>query len=511
MFLRSFIAWGRNSKMRAAGFLILLLIASTGLHAQSAEPPALAADQIEVLAEAGAQEPQLLNAASPEAIEDEVAQALLPPDAYDPPVDAWTRLRAGFAMPDIDGPLVRRWEKWYASHPDYVARMLERSRRYLYHIIHEVERRGMPMEVAILPMIESAYNPMALSRARALGIWQFIPATGKKYGLEQNWWFDERRSVVDATAGALDYLETLHTMFGDWQLALAAYNCGEGGLSRSIARNKAKKKPASYSALTLPRETREYLPKLQAVKNILRQPEAFGLSLQHIPDTPYFKVVATPQAIDVKLAAELAEMPLEDFVSLNPGYNRPVIGGAEVHSLLLPVEKAESFSAKLALIETPLVSWRAYHLKPGERLEQVASRYGLDPEALRAANGIRGTRPLPSGVSLLVPASAQGDNGDTALHHAVFVPPPVEMGSGFHRVRRGETLATIAATYGATITELKHWNRLAANALKPGQRLRIGDYGAKPQPRATKGKVQKTVKVAPKGKAKPEAKGKKRV
>lgn len=500
--------------MRAAALLLLLLIAASGARAQAGDPGEPAADQAldyaEAAGEASGEEPQLLNGDGAAAPGEQESSPPLPPDAYDPPAEVWMRLRAGFAMNDLDGPLVRRWEKWYATRPEYVARMVERSRRYLYHIVHEVERRGMPMEVAILPMIESAYNPMALSRARALGIWQFIPATGKKYGLEQNWWFDERRSIIDATAGALDYLETLHVMFGDWQLALAAYNCGEGGLSRAIARNKAKKKGTAYANLVLPRETREYLPKLQAVKNILMRPEAFGLSLMAIPDLPYFKAVTTPQAIDLKLAAELAEMPVDEFVSLNPGYNRPVIGGAAEHTLLLPVEKAEIFTAKLALMEEPLVSWRAYHLKKGERLEDVAERYGLAAEALRAANGIRGTRPLPAGVSLLVPASQQAPPGDTAIHHAVFVPPPVEMGSGFHRVRRGETLASIAAVYGTTLAELQRWNRLGAAALKPGQRLRIGDYGAKPQVVAAKGKVQKTVKTPPKGKVKPVAKGRKR-
>lgn len=495
--------------MRAASLLIFALIQPVAVLAEQPTGPETPPTPPEQLAQTLAPEPLLLNGAI-DAHDAQTVVVELPHDAYNPPADVWVRLRNGFGMPDISGPSVRKWERWYSSRPDYVARMVERSRRYLFHIMTEVERRNMPMEVAILPMIESAYNPQALSRARALGIWQFIPATGKKYGLDQNWWFDERRDVVSATAGALDYLETLYAMFGDWQLAMAAYNCGEGGVGRAIARNKAKRKGTDYLSLTLPRETREYLPKLQAVKNVLRNPAAFGLSLEHIPELPYFRTVVTPQPIDVKLAAELAEMPLDEFTSLNPAFNRPVIGGAEEHTLLLPVDKAEIFTAKLALMESPLVSWRAYRLKPGERLEQVAERYGWTPEALRAANGIRGSRPLPAGVSLLVPALTDSSAGEAELKEAVFVPPPVEMGNGTHRVRRGETLASIAAIYGATITELQRWNRLGGSALKPGQRLRIGESGPTPKSASSKAKITKTAKTLPQGRPKTLPQGKKR-
>jgi len=495
--------------MRATPLLLLALLLALPARAEESagdDPPA---GPPAAVAQAAAPEPELLND-SVEAADAAINLAQAAPDAFNPPADVWVRLRNGFAMTEINGPLVRKWERWYAARPDYVARMVERGRRYLFHILSEVESRNMPLEVAILPMIESAYNPQALSRARALGIWQFIPATGKKYGLDQNWWFDERRDVVSATTGALDYLETLYAMFGDWQLALAAYNCGEGGIGRAISRSRAKHKGTDYASLKLPRETREYLPKLQAVKNLIRNPEAFGLELAHIPDAPYFKTVVTPQAIDVKLAAELAEMPLDEFTSLNPAYNRPVISGAAEHALLLPVEKAEIFTAKLALMETPLVSWRAYRLKPGERLEQVAQKYGWTPEALRAANGIRGTRPLPAGVSLLVPAVENGVAGEAELHQAVFVPPPVEMGNGFHRVRRGETLASIAATYGATVSELQRWNRLRGSGVKPGQRLRIGEYGPAAKPVASKAKLSNVSQKLPQGKPATQAKGKKR-
>ena len=270
-------------------------------------------------------------------------------EALPPPVgDLWERIVAGYAMPDIDGPLVEKWEQWYSSRPDYVARMVERSRRYLYHIVNEVGARRMPMEIALLPMVESAYNPVAMSTSRASGIWQFIPSTGKHYGLTQNFWVDSRRDVVAATDKALEYLTKLHDDFDDWQLALAGYNWGEGNVAKAIARNKAKGLPTNYLSLSMPAETRNYLPKLQAVKNIVRDPEKYGLILADIPDAPFFTVVKTTRKMDTKRAAEIAELSLEEFVALNPQHNRPVIAGADEQSILLPIDNAEIFAAKLS-------------------------------------------------------------------------------------------------------------------------------------------------------------------
>ncbi len=229
--------------------------------------------------------------------------------------DLWERIRRGFTLTDLDTPQVKQAEDWYASRPDYMARMVERSRRYLYYIVIEVEKRGMPLEAALLPMIESAYNPMAYSTSRASGIWQFMPSTGKSYGMKQTWWLDERRDVVAATDGALDYLQKLYAEFGDWYLALAAYNWGEGSVRRAIAANQKRGLPTDYLSLPMPAETRNYVPKLQAVKNIVRDPEAYELELAPIPDAPYFTVVRTTRKMDVKIAAELAEMPLEQFLS----------------------------------------------------------------------------------------------------------------------------------------------------------------------------------------------------
>jgi membrane-bound lytic murein transglycosylase D len=394
--------------------------------------------------------------------------------------DLWTRIRLGFLLDDLNSPLVMTAEDWYAARPEYVARMVERSRRYLYHIVAEVEKRGMPLEIALLPMIESAYNPMAYSRSRASGIWQFIPSTGKLYGMEQNWWFDERRDVIAATEGALDYLQKLYAEFGDWYLALAAYNCGEGAVRRAIAANQKRGKPTDYLHLKLPRETRQYVPKLQAVKNIVNGPGRFDLTLGDMPDAPYFTVVRTTKKMDVKVAAELAEMSMDEFLSLNPQHNRPVIAGADEATILLPYDKAEVFAAKLELTDQPMVTWQAYKLRAGETLPQVAARFGLPLETLRTVNGIGLRAKVPVGHALLVPSQAPSDATVASLQNAVFTTVP----SGrtfYHRVRKGETLTSIAARYDVSTQDLKAWNSGHVAKIVPGQRLRVvSDAGPLP-------------------------------
>ena len=386
--------------------------------------------------------------------------------------DLWVRIREGFLLDDLDTPAVRKAEDWYEARPDYVARMIERSRRYLYYIAVEVDKRGMPLEIALLPMIESAYNPMAYSRSRASGIWQFIPSTGKLYGLKQDWWMDERRDVLAATDGALDYLQKLYAEFGDWYLALAAYNCGEGAVHRAIEANQKRGRPTDYLSLKLPKETRDYVPKLQAVKNIVSDPERFDLTLADIPDAPYFTVVRTSRKMDVKVAAELAEMPVDEFLSLNPQHNRPVIAGADEATILLPYDKAAVFAAKLELTDQPMVTWQAYKLKPNETLPQVASRFGLPLETLRTVNGIGPRAKVPAGHALLVPSQAPSDATVASLQNTVFTTVP----SGrtfYHRVRKGDTLTSIAARYGVTSQDLKSWNKGLDHPLVAGQRLRV--------------------------------------
>jgi membrane-bound lytic murein transglycosylase D len=418
-----------------------------------------------------------------------------------PAEDLWDRIRKGYAMADLDNPLVEKWEQWYASRPDYVARMVERSRRYLYYIVVEVEQRGMPLEIALLPMIESAYNPHAVSTSRASGIWQFIPSTGTHYGLKQNFWFDSRRDVVAATGGALNYLQKLHADFSDWELALAAYNWGEGNVARAISKNQNAGKPGDYESLAMPDETRNYLPKLQAVKNIVRDPEKYGLELGDIPDAPYFAVVKTTRKMDVRRAAELAEMSVEEFQYLNPQHNRPVIAGADEYTILLPIDKAELFAAKLELTDQPLVSWQAHRLRTGETLPLVAARFGMSVETLRAVNGIGAKAKVLVGQTLLVPSQRPTQDAEQTLTNAVFTTVP-QGRTFYYRVQRGDTLARIAARYAVTTQDLRRWNALGQNALRTGQSLRITSNLAPNAGKAKRAAGRKTPAAAAGTKAK---------
>jgi membrane-bound lytic murein transglycosylase D len=420
-----------------------------------------------------------------------------------PADDLWVRIRKGFRLPDLDDRYVVKWEGWYSSRPDYVARMVDRSRRYLYHIVLEVEQRGMPLEVALLPMVESAFNPVAISSARAAGIWQFMPATGKDYGLKQNFWFDARRDVIAATDSALNYLQKLHDQFGDWQLALAAYNWGEGNVARAVAKNQRAGLPTDYASLSMPDETRNYVPKLQAVKNIVASPEKYGLDLADIPDAPYFAIVRTSRKIDVKRAAELAEMSADEFQYLNPHHNRPVIAGADEHAILLPIDRAELFAAKLELSDQPLVSWQAYRVHKGETLAQVATKFSLPVETLRAVNGVGAKAKLPDGHTLLVPSQRPTAQDEAALGNAVFTTVP-QGRTFYYRVQRGDTLPAIAGRYGVTAQDIRGWNALATTSVKAGQQLRITSDQA-PNAKVAKRASGKTV-VATRTKAAPAAK-----
>jgi membrane-bound lytic murein transglycosylase D len=320
-----------------------------------------------------------------------------------PPGDLWVRVRAGFQIPDVDNGRVRMWEKWYSERPEYVEFMIELASRYLYHVVQEVERRNMPTELALLPMIESAYNPYAYSRSHASGMWQFIRSTGKSYGLKQTFWYDGRRDAIAATNAALDYLQDLHKMFGSWDLALAAYNLGENGLNRAIKRNRARKQPITYDKLRMPRETRNYFPKLQAVKNIISDPARFGLTLADIPNRPYFDVVTTDRHIDVKVAAKLAEISIEEFRILNPAHNKPVIRTDGTETILLPVANVATFKKNLIVYEAPLVTWQIYKVKGNESLSRIAKKYGVSVAYLKRINGMSARGHVHPGDKILVP------------------------------------------------------------------------------------------------------------
>jgi membrane-bound lytic murein transglycosylase D len=395
------------------------------------------------------------------------------------PPDLWDRIRTGFSMPNLSSPIVQDRQIWYASRPSYVKHMVERSKRYLYYIVEELEKRGMPTELALLPMVESAFNPMAYSRARASGLWQFIPSTGKNYKLQQNSWYDGRRDVVASTSAALDYLEFLYEMHGDWHLALASYNWGENAVARAIEKNRAKGLPTDYLSLTMPTETRYYVPKLQALKNIIANPHSFGVDLEPVPNTPYFVTVEKTRDIDVRLAAKLADMPLTEFLALNPGHNRPVIVANGSPALVLPADKVGLFRANLEGHNQPLVSWKDYTLRPGDKLDQIAARNGISLARLREINGIGRRTKLAPGYQLMLPL--KGASLDPLP--AMFRPPPArEVRLGVRKlsytVKSGDTLPAIAQRFKVSTDDLRRWNQIGRLAV--GQRLVIQVQQTKP-------------------------------
>lgn len=405
--------------------------------------------------------------------------------------DLWGRIKDGYAMPDVESAYATKHEEWYASRPDYVKRMVERSQRYLFHIVEEVQKRGMPTEIALLPMIESAFNPQANSRSAASGIWQFIPSTGRNFGLKQNWWVDNRRDVTAATNAALDYLQKLHGMFGTWDLALAAYNAGEGTVQRAIDKNRRQGLPTDYQSLSLPEETRNYVPKLQAIKNIVTDPEKFGLKIGSIPNRPYFARVTTPKQIDSKLAAQLAEISYDEFISLNPSYNRPVITSTgEKQQLLLPVWAAQRFADNIANYDKPLSSWQTYNAKRGERMDNIASKFGMNVSQLRDVNSLSSSNKLRNSQTMLVPAIYSGkplsdaseikSDGINAAemennNHIDQSAEPTASHLVIHKVKSGDTLQSLAEKYNTDTKILMKINHLKNAKLKSGQKLTINE------------------------------------
>lgn len=392
------------------------------------------------------------------------------------PEELFQRIRNGFAMPNLTGDLVLTQQQWYMNRPDYLRRMVDRSSRYLHYIVEEIERRGMPTELAFLPMVESAFNPMAYSRAHASGLWQFIPSTGKNYNLKQDWWMDQRRDVVAATNAALDYLQYIYDMHGDWFLALASYNWGEGAVARAIKKNEARGLPTDYKNLTMPAETRNYVPKLQALKNIFSNPQIVAqLDLAPIPNRPYFATVTPSANIDVKVAARLAEMPVQEFVALNPAHNRPVIKSDT--PLVIPAEKLDTFQNNLETHQDedrPLSKWQTYTLQPGEKLEKVAPRFGITLADLKRVNGLSGRiRTMPS--TLLVPADQGVGTADmAALPEQPRLPSadPAPAAKSII-VKKGESLAAVAKRGNVSVADLRRFNQIKGDKVPAGTRLSL--------------------------------------
>lgn len=378
------------------------------------------------------------------------------------PGDVWDRLRQGFRLgeaPDTH-PLLPQHLAWHQARPQHMRQVAERARPYLYHIVEAVERRAMPMEVALIPFIESAFIPTALSRSNAAGIWQFIPSTGTHYGLRQTDWYDGRRDFLAATEAALDYLGKLYLDFGDWQLAFAAYNCGEGCVARAIERNAAQGLPTDYASLPLPEETRHYVPKLLAVRQVILAPERFGVALTPIPDAAYFERVRLTRAIDAQAAARLAGMDKEEFLALNAAFPRRVLHSDAPIELILPAGRADTFQRNLESGDWD--RWQPYTVRRGERPADVARRLGVSLARLEAHNTLRLQRGrFAADQTLLVPVTA-------AQRH-----PAGRHAPATHTVARGDTLSSIARRHGLTLTALKAANPGVSANLQPGMTLRL--------------------------------------
>ncbi len=448
-----------------------------------------------------------------------------------PPADLWERMRRGFVMPVPDNARVRRELKWYLRHPEHLQEIETRARPYLYFILEEIERRDMPREIALLPAVESAFQPFAYSPGRAAGIWQFIPSTGRMFELKQTWWYDGRRDVVASTRAALDYLQQLNRRFdGDWELALAAYNSGGATVSRALRKNRSKGRPADYWALDLPRETEAYVPRLLALARLVAAPESFGIALATMPNQPYFTGVDTGVQLDLGLASELAGMSVDELYRLNPGFKRWATDPDGPHRLYLPIAQAPRFQSKLADVapDQRLRSHR-YQIRRGDTLGEIAQNHGISLEMLKQANQLRSNR-IVAGSHLLIPSfqgtpgqltAATGGSGDkqpatryrvqggdslwriARRHHVdhqqlarwnridenellhpgqvLTLRPPAgkelspgpkdALSSVHYRVRSGDSLSTIAHRFKVSVKDLRRWNGLPGNLLLPGQRL----------------------------------------
>lgn len=394
----------------------------------------------------------------------------------------WQRIRAGYGLPQMDSPLVERHEEWYASNPAYMKRLVERAHLYLYYIVQQVQKRHMPTEIALLPAIESAYKPHALSHARAAGLWQFIPSTGRHFGLDRNWWYDGRRDVVAATDAALDYLEKLHTEFnGDWELALAAYNAGERRILRAQEYNRRHGLPTDYAHLhRLKPETRNYVPKLLAMANIIADPQKFGLTLAPIPNEPYFAKVEIGSQIDLGVVAKLADMSIGDLYDINPGFKRWATAPDGPHELLVPAERRDALLAALkSLPDNKRVRWVRHYVRQGETLSQIARHYRISVRSIRHSNRLHSNW-IRAGQNLIIPVSSRrlsaftGNLTGPVIRRPRILAAPKGTVKLVHTVRPGDTLWDIARRYNVYIYQITGWNGLRRRSpLHPGQELKI--------------------------------------
>lgn len=451
-------------------FAVCGLVALGACATRAPEPePEIDAAEVVVPAAEEALEAEALVCAIDEVIEpDELAIG---------PGDLWLRIRDGFAIAAQEDAQIDAQLHWYASHQAYLDRVATRATPYMHFIVEAIEERGMPMEIALLPIVESAFDPFAYSHGRAAGLWQFIPGTGKRFGLKQNWWYDGRRDVAEATRAALDYLEYLHGEFDDWLLALAAYNSGEGNVARAIRYNKSRNRPTDFWHLNLPRETSAYVPKLLALKRLVATPERYGVSWRPIADEPYLAVIDVGRQIDLALAAELAGLELDELYVLNPAFNRWATDPDGPHKLLLPLEHATPFREKLAeLGPRDTVRWERHRIRRGESLLSIANRYDTSVDLLKEINGIRGNL-IRAGDVLTVPVAMKSLNGYVlSADNRLEAKQNVERdGTRIdHRVAAGESFWSISRKYSVGVRELAAWNNLApTDPLRIGQTLAV--------------------------------------
>ena len=393
--------------------------------------------------------------------------------------DVWERIGSKLILTrDVSEKTTASKLAWFARNQAYLDRVSVRAEPYLHYIVEELEKRNMPLDLALLPIVESAYNPFAYSRSRASGIWQFIPGTGRLYGLKQNWWYDGRRDIIAATDAALNYLQKLHQEFdGDWLLALAAYNSGEGNVGRAIRRNKKAGKPTDFFSLKLPRETRGYVPSLLAIAEIVANPGKYNIALKPINNTRHFKQVDIGSQLDLATAAELSELSIEELYTLNPGFNRWATDPKGPHRLLIPVDKATAFENKLATLSSDdRIKWQQHKIKKGESLGRIATHYRTDVSTLKQINRLKGNT-IRTGRSLLIPTAQK-----PLKHYSLSLDSRRYKGlkrSGdgqryVYTIKRGDNLWDIGRHYGISVKQLCAWNGISSKSiLRPGKKLEI--------------------------------------
>ncbi len=401
--------------------------------------------------------------------------------------DLWVRMRSGFSLDlDIDNPRFNAQFNWYKKHQRYIDRTTARSSRYLYHIVQETEKRGMPLELALLPIVESAFDPFAYSHGRASGIWQFIPGTGKAFGLRQDWWYDGRRDIVASTDAALTYLQALANRFdGDWLLALAAYNSGGGTVSKAIRYNKKRGRKTDFWSLKLPKETRAYVPKLLAISRLIQEPGSYGITLQPLPNEPYFDIVKVGSQIDLAQAAKLADITVEELYLLNPGFNRWATSPLGPHRLLIPKTNTEQFKTALASIpSSQRISWQRYTVQSGDSLIRIAKKHNTTPSVIKQTNNLRSNM-IRKGQKLLIPVAAKGNayyafSSDNRIEKKQNTVPRGKSTSKVeYTVRSGDTLWDISRKYKVGVRSLARSNSMApTDPLKPGKKLVIWTQSA---------------------------------